>query len=67
MIHRLQKLNPEKTFYPAQKNTICPNMKLINLEKIMWSLEDSVYEINLPDEIIRKARTSLEKMQEFTG
>ncbi|MDD3519614.1 MAG: quinolinate synthase NadA [Actinomycetota bacterium] len=67
IIHRLQKLNPKKIFYPAQKNTICPNMKLINLEKIMWSLEDNIYEINLSDEIIEKARTSLEKMTEFTG
>jgi len=64
IIYRLQKQNPKKMFYPAQKNTICPNMKLINLEKIMWSLEDNTYEINLSDEIIKKARASLEKMKE---
>ena len=40
-------------------------MKLINLEKIMWSLEDNIYEINLSDEIIKKARASLEKMKEY--
>jgi len=67
IIHRLQKLNPKKTFYPAQKSTICPNMKLINLEKIMWSLEDETYEIKLPGEVIDKARKSLERMKEFTG
>ena len=67
IIYRLQKLNPKKIFYPAQKNTICPNMKLINLEKIMWSLEDEAYEIILSDEIINKARKSLERMKEFTG
>ncbi len=65
LIHRLQKQNPKKIFYPAQKNTICPNMKLINLEKVMWSLEDNVYKITLPDEIIKKARASLERMKEF--
>jgi len=65
IIYRLQKQNPKKTFYPAQKNTICPNMKLINLEKIMWSLEDNIYEITLPDDIIKKAKASLEKMKEF--
>jgi quinolinate synthase len=65
IIYRLQKQNPKKLFYPAQKNTICPNMKLINLEKIMWSLEDNIYEINLSDEIIKKARASLEKMKEY--
>jgi len=65
IIYRLQKQNPKKIFYPAQKNTICPNMKLINLEKIMWSLEDNIYEITLPDDIIKKARASLEKMKKF--
>jgi len=65
LIHRLQKQNPKKIFYPAQKNTICPNMKLINLEKVMWSLEDNVYKITLSDEIIKKARGSLERMKEF--
>ncbi|MCL6087579.1 MAG: quinolinate synthase NadA [Actinobacteria bacterium] len=66
LIYRLKKQNPKKIFYPAQKNAICPNMKLINLEKIMWSLEDNVYEIMLPDDILKNARSSLEKMKEFT-
>ncbi|MHB1334725.1 MAG: quinolinate synthase NadA [Candidatus Humimicrobiaceae bacterium] len=65
IIYRLKKQNPRKIFYPANNNIICPNMKLINLEKIMWSLEDNVYEINLPDDIIKKARLSLERMKEF--
>jgi len=65
LIHRLKKQNPKKIFYPAQKNTICPNMKLINLEKVMWSLEDNIYEINLPEEIIQKAKSSLEKMKQY--
>ncbi|HEY5501448.1 MAG TPA: quinolinate synthase NadA [Candidatus Humimicrobiaceae bacterium] len=65
IIYRLKKQNPGKIFYPANNNIICPNMKLINLEKIMWSLEDNVYEINLPGNIIKKARLSLERMKEF--
>lgn len=67
IIHRLQKLNPKKIFYPAQKNAICPNMKLINLEKIMWSLEDNIFKIHLSEDIISKARHSLEKMKEFAS
>ena len=65
VIDRLKKQNPGKIFYPANNNIICPNMKLINLEKIMWSLEDNVYEINLPADIIKKARLSLDRMKEF--
>jgi len=65
IIYRLKKQNPKKIFYPAKNNIICPNMKLINLEKIMWSLEDNIYEVILPDDIIKKARSSLERMKEF--
>jgi len=62
IIHRLKKENPDKTFYPATGNAICPNMKLINLEKVLWSLEDENYEIRIPAEIIRKARKAIDKM-----
>jgi quinolinate synthase len=62
IIHRLQKENPGKIFYPVSGQTICPNMKLINLEKILWSLEEEKYEINLPEGIITKAKTAIERM-----
>jgi quinolinate synthase len=62
IIHRLQKENPEKVFYPVSSQTICPNMKLINLEKILWSLEEEKYEITLPDDIITRAKTAIERM-----
>jgi len=62
IIHRLKKENPEKIFYPALKNVICPNMKLINVEKILWALEEEKDEITLTQEIIQKARSSIEKM-----
>jgi quinolinate synthase len=62
IIHRLKKENPNKTFYPATNKAICPNMKLTNLEKILWSLEEEIYEIDIPQEIIRKARSAIERM-----
>ncbi len=62
LLHRLQKENPDKIFYPALNQAICPNMKLINVEKIMWSLEEEIYEIDLPEEVMDKARSSIEKM-----
>ncbi len=62
IIYRLKKENPDKTFYPASGNAICPNMKLINIEKILWSLEDEKYEIKVPDEIIRKAKKAIDRM-----
>lgn len=62
IIHQLQKENPEKIFIPASNQAICPNMKLINLEKLLWALEEERYEIKLSDEIIRKAKSAIDKM-----
>ncbi len=62
LLHGLQKQNPEKTFYNPSPLNICPNMKKITLEKVLWSLEDMRYEITLPEETIAKARTSIERM-----
>jgi quinolinate synthetase complex, A subunit len=62
MIHRLQKENPGKKFYPVTDLAVCPNMKLTTLEKVLWSLEDLKTEIKVPKEIADKARTAIERM-----
>ncbi|MBO8132000.1 MAG: quinolinate synthase NadA [Candidatus Marinimicrobia bacterium] len=62
IIHRLQKENPDKKFYPASNLAICPNMKKITLEKVYWSLEEMKYEVILNKETIEKARNPIEKM-----
>jgi quinolinate synthase len=66
IIHRLQKENPGKIFYPAGAHAICPNMKLINLEKILWSLEEEKYEIKIPADVIERAKGAIERMLEIT-
>ncbi len=65
IIHRLKKENPEKFFYPASDLAVCPNMKLTTLEKILVSLKERKHEIVLSDEIIEKARGSIERMLEY--
>ena len=62
IIHRLKKENPDKKFYPASEEAVCPGMKRINLEKVLWSLENEEYKVELPPEIIKKARLSIERM-----
>ncbi|KUG23495.1 quinolinate synthetase [hydrocarbon metagenome] len=62
IIHRIKKENPDKYFYPVAETAICPNMKRITLEKVLWSLEDLSYEITVPPDIIEKARLSIERM-----
>jgi quinolinate synthase len=62
IIHRMQKENPDKIFYPVTEMAVCPNMKKITLEKVLWSLEDLSYEIIVPPDIMEKARLSIERM-----
>jgi quinolinate synthase len=62
LLHPLRKNNPDKRFYPASKLADCPDMKLNSLEKILWSLEDMVYEVHVPEDIRIKAWSAIEKM-----
>jgi quinolinate synthase len=62
IIHRLQKENPGKKFIPVSKKAICPNMKLINLEKILWALEDMAPEVKVPEPTRTRAKSAVDKM-----
>ena len=62
IIYRLRKENPSKRFIPASEQAICPNMKLITLEKILWSLEGMVYQVSVPEELRDRARKPVERM-----
>lgn len=65
IIHRMKKENPEKVFYPVSELAVCPNMKRTTLEKVLWSLEDNVHEVNPPAEIARRAYASIERMLNY--
>ena len=62
IIHRMKKETPNKHFYPVTEKAVCPNMKRINLEKVLWSLEDLSFEITVPPNTMEKARLSIERM-----
>jgi len=62
LLHRLRMDNPDKKFYEASRLADCPNMKLNTLEKVLWSLEDMIYEVTVPDDTSARAREAIEKM-----
>ena len=62
IIYRLQKENPEKTFYPASDKAVCPNMKRITLEKVLWALQEMEHKITVPEDIRTKALSAVERM-----
>ena len=55
---------PEKNFYPVTEKAICPNMKKITLEKVLWSLEDMQYKITVDENMRIKAKAALDRMLE---
>ncbi|MBM3166377.1 MAG: quinolinate synthase NadA [Chloroflexi bacterium] len=62
IIHRLRKENPGKKFIPVSEQAVCPNMKLINLEKVLWSLEEMQPEVKVPEDIRVRAIAAVDKM-----
>ena len=64
IIYPLKKQRPDAEFIPASQNAVCPNMKKITLEKIIWSLEDLKFKITIPQDIRLKAKKSLDRMIE---
>jgi len=61
MCYRLSQDVSGKIFIPVAE-AVCSNMKKITLEKVIASLENLEPEIVLPDDIVKKARISLERM-----
>ena len=65
MLHALKKQNPNAEFIAASDRAICPNMKRITLEKVLWSLEDMQYKVAISEQIRIKAKKALDRMVEI--
>lgn len=66
MVYRLQKLYPNKKFYPANEDAFCIGMKAITPKHIYESLRDEKYEIEVPKDIAERARKAIERMLELS-
>jgi len=62
IIYRLKKENPAQRFIPISEQVVCPHMKLINLEKVLWSLEELSPEIKVPEATRLRAKAAVDKM-----
>lgn len=65
IIHTLKTQNPKAEFIPATENAVCPNMKLITLEKVLWSLQDMQFKVTVPQDIRIKAEKAIDMMVEI--
>ncbi len=65
ILHRLNKLNPGKTFHPVSERAVCKFMKMITLEKVLRSLREEVFEVTVPPAIAERARRAIQRMIEI--
>jgi quinolinate synthase len=67
ILHQMQKAAPEKTFIPAPPDANCacnecPFMRKNTLEKVYLSLRDLTPRIEMSADLLRRARTPIERM-----
>lgn len=62
LVEKLQQQYPRKTIVPLSQAAICGNMKVNTLAKLAWSLEHQQHEIQLDEDIRRRAELALRRM-----
>ena len=65
LLYRLQKENPDKTFYSPSEHAVCPNMKLTTLRKVVDALENMEHKITVAEDVRMRAKRALNKMLEI--
>ena len=62
VLHRMQKANPSKTFLPIDESIACRYMKMITLDKVLYSLREMVHPVTVPPQIAERARGAIDRM-----
>ena len=62
ILHRMRKENPGKRFYTVAPEPLCPNMKKICLEDVLYALRNLEPRIELDADTMSRARIPIERM-----
>ncbi len=62
IIHQMEKTNPGKTFFAANRTAICPFMKMITLSKVLTALKENTHVITVPAGIRERAKVAIDRM-----
>jgi quinolinate synthase len=62
ILHRLQKENPAVEYVAVTDRGVCPNMKRITLEKVLWSMQEMEPRIEVEEDVRQGALAALERM-----
>jgi len=66
LLQRIQRENPDKTFLPAKKYSICGAMKRITLENLYFALINEEPLVEVSATIADRARVAIERMLEMS-
>lgn len=66
LVERMNREYPEKSFYPLSAFAVCRNMKMIDLPKVAWALDNEQYDIVVPEEVRARAEGALSRMLELS-
>jgi quinolinate synthase len=67
LVDRLKQRFPLKTLIPLSGAAICGNMKMNTLAKLAWSLDALQHEVELEEDVRRRAERSLRRMLALSG
>jgi quinolinate synthase len=67
ILHRLQRENPGKKFYPASDLAVCAFMKVTTLPKVLDSITYLEHHITVEPEVADRARGAIERMIAIGG
>ena len=62
LLYRLRQENLDKEFLAATPAATCPNMKRITPEKVLWSLQEMKFRVQVPDQVREKAKAAIDRM-----
>ncbi len=65
ILHQLALQNPDKRLIPLEPLPTCPNMKKVTLENLLNALETHETKVEMPKELMDRARLPIERMLEI--
>lgn len=66
VMYELKVKNPDKKFYPLNDHQVCPDMKMITLEKVYDVLTNKTNEVHVSEELRAESMKPLERMLELS-
>jgi quinolinate synthase len=66
LVERMNREHPEGRFYPLSAFAVCRNMKMTDLPRVAWALDNEQYAIDVPEGVRRRAEGALRRMLELS-